>query len=171
MAKLRWKRIGDIMGKSGDRKVTWNLKVQIQVLKSPAISVQRFGGMYLGGKDTGLEIIDNSCLLLPPVLINDGIDMCIAAWILWPDERSSSPNLEKEVKKRLSSEAAAAANQSGRWKNQMRKAARNGCCRRVAQTRALCSAIWKLLISEKLIEVFTYIETPLVNSPLLFFNL
>ncbi|XVF35495.1 hypothetical protein REPUB_Repub18cG0150400 [Reevesia pubescens] len=163
MAKVRWKRIGDIMGRSGVRKVTWNLKVQIQVLKSPAISVQRFGGMYLGGKDMGLEIIDNSCLL-PPVLVNDGIDMCIAAWVLWPDEeRSSIPNLEKEVKKRLSSEAAAAANQSGRWKNQMRRAAHNGCCRRVAQTRALCSALWKLLISEKLIEVFTLIETPLVN--------
>ncbi|XP_022754544.1 helicase and polymerase-containing protein TEBICHI isoform X4 [Durio zibethinus] len=164
MAKLRWKRIGDIMGKSGVRKVTWNLKVQIQVLKSPAISVQRFGGMFLEGKDMGLEIIDKSCLLLPQVLINDGIDMCIASWILWPDEeRSSTPNLEKEVKKRLSSEAAAAAKQSGRWKNQMRRAAHNGCCLRVAQTRALCSALWKLLISEKLIEVFTYIETPLVN--------
>lgn len=73
------------------------------------------------------------------------------------------------MKKRLSSEAAAAANQSGRWKNQMRRAAHNGCCRRVAQTRALCSALWKLLISEKLVEVFTYIETPLVNSTILFF--
>ncbi|KAK8319113.1 hypothetical protein V6Z12_A13G219900 [Gossypium hirsutum] len=164
MAKLRWKRIGDIMGKNGVQKLTWNLKVQIQVLKSSAISIQRFSGMHLGGKDMGLEIIDNSCLLLPPVLINDGIDMCIAAWILWPDEeRSSSPNLEKEVKKRLSSEAAAAANQSGRWKNQMRRAAHNGCCRRVAQTRALYSAFWKLLISEKLIDVFTCIETPLVR--------
>ncbi|XVE71071.1 hypothetical protein DITRI_Ditri10aG0120700 [Diplodiscus trichospermus] len=164
MVKLRWKRIGGIMGKSGVRKVTWNLKVQIQVLKSPAISVQRFGDLYLGGKDMGLEVIDNSCFLLPQVLINDGIDMCIAAWVLWPDEeRSSSPNLEKEVKKRLSSEAAAAANQSGRWKNQMRRAAHNGCCRRVAQTRALFSALWKLLISEQLNEVFTYIETPLVS--------
>ncbi|MBA0873433.1 hypothetical protein Goshw_002175 [Gossypium schwendimanii] len=164
MAKLRWKRIGDIMGKNGVHKLTWNLKVQIQVLKSSAISIQRFSGMHLGGKDMGLEIIDNSCLLLPPVLINDGFDMCIAAWILWPDEeRSSRPNLENEVKKRLSSEAAAAANQSGRWKNQMRRAVHNGCCRRVAQTRALYSAFWKLLISEKLIDVFSYIETPLVR--------
>lgn len=66
---------------------------------------------------------------------------------------------------------AAAATQSGRWKNQMRRAAHNGCCRRVAQTRALYSAFWKLLISEKLIDVFTYIETPLVNSPIHFLNL
>ncbi|KAE8710468.1 hypothetical protein F3Y22_tig00110321pilonHSYRG00229 [Hibiscus syriacus] len=84
------------------------------------------------------------------------------------EETSSSPNLDKEVKKRLPNEAAAAANQSGRWKNQMRRAAHNGCCRRVAQTRALCSALWKLLVSEKLIEVFTYIETPLVNSAIHF---
>nr|GFA41612.1 helicase and polymerase-containing protein TEBICHI [Tanacetum cinerariifolium] len=61
-------------------------------------------------------------------------------WILWPgEERSSNPNLEKEVKKRLSSEVAAAANQKGRWKNRMRRAADNSCCRRAAQIRALSS--------------------------------
>lgn len=66
------------------------------------------------------------------------------------------------VKKRLSSEAAAAANQSGRWRNQMRKAAHDGCCRRVAQSRALGSVLWKLLISENLVEALTRIENPLV---------
>ncbi|MCH98936.1 DNA polymerase theta-like, partial [Trifolium medium] len=45
----------------------------------------------------------------------------------------------------------------------MRKAAHNGCCRRVAQTRALCSVLWKLLVSEKLVEVLMEIEIPLVN--------
>lgn len=69
----------------------------------------------------------------------------------------------QEVKKRLSSEAAADANQSGRWKNQMRRVAHNGCCRRVAQTRALCSVLWKLLISENIIEAFMNIEIPLVK--------
>nr|KYP53975.1 hypothetical protein KK1_000141 [Cajanus cajan] len=68
-----------------------------------------------------------------------------------------------EVKKRLSSEDAAVANQSGRWRNQMRRAAHNGCCRRVAQTRALCSVLWKLLVSEELVEVLMGIEIPLVN--------
>ncbi|KAB2617879.1 activating signal cointegrator 1 complex subunit 3-like [Pyrus ussuriensis x Pyrus communis] len=39
---------------------------------------------------------DSSFLLLPPVHIKDGIDMCIVAWVFWPDEeRSSNPNLEK----------------------------------------------------------------------------
>lgn len=45
----------------------------------------------------------------------------------------------------------------------MRKAAHNGCCRRVAQTRALCSVLWKLLVSEKLVEVLMEIEIPLVR--------
>lgn len=45
----------------------------------------------------------------------------------------------------------------------MRKAAHNGCCRRVAQTRALCAVLWKLLVSEKLVEVLMEIEIPLVR--------
>lgn len=71
--------------------------------------------------------------------------------------------LKQEVKKRLSSEDAAAANRSGRWKNQMRRAAHNGCCRRAAQIRALCSVLWKLLVSEELVEVLMSIEIPLVR--------
>lgn len=71
------------------------------------------------------------------------------------------------AKKRLSSEAAASANRNGRWKNQMRRAAHNGCCRRAAQTRALCSVLWKLLISEGLVVALTSIEMPLVNTSLI----
>lgn len=66
------------------------------------------------------------------------------------------------VKRRLSNEAAAAANRDGRWRNQMRKAAHNGCCRRVAQVRALGSVLWKLLVAEGLVEVLMKIENPLV---------
>lgn len=68
----------------------------------------------------------------------------------------------QEVKRRLPSEAVAAANRNGRWKNQMRRAAHNGCCRRVAQTRALCAVLWKLLVSEGLFEPLNNIEVPLV---------
>ncbi|KAL1315068.1 hypothetical protein HN51_041855 [Arachis hypogaea] len=164
IAKDRWSRISKILGKRDVKKFTWNLKIQIQVLKKPAVSLQRFGCSYNLGNNEDFEIVDSSYVLLPRVLIKDVIDMCIVTWILWPDEeRSSNPNLEKEVKKRLSSEDAAAANQSGRWKNQMRRAAHNGCCRRVAQTRALCSVLWKLLVSEELVEVLMRIEIPLVN--------
>lgn len=69
----------------------------------------------------------------------------------------------QEVRKRLSSEAVAAVNRSGRWKNQTRRSAHNGCCRRVAQIRALCSVLWKLLVSEELVEVLLKIEIPLVK--------
>ncbi|KAI4316161.1 hypothetical protein L6164_024167 [Bauhinia variegata] len=163
-AKCRWRRIGTIMGKKDVRKITWNLKIQIQVLKRPAVSFQRFGCPNYLGDTLEFEVVDNSYILLSPIHAKDAIDMCIVAWILWPDEeRSSNPNLEKEVKKRLSSEDSAAANRSGRWKNQMRRAAHNGCCRRAAQTRALCSVLWKLLVSEQLVEALMSIEIPLVN--------
>lgn len=68
------------------------------------------------------------------------------------------------MKKRLSIEAAAAANRNGRWKNQMRQVAHNGCCRRVAQTRALCSVLWKLVISEGLAKALGATEMPLVKD-------
>lgn len=45
----------------------------------------------------------------------------------------------------------------------MRRVAHNGCCRRVAQTRALYSVLWKLIISEELMEALNSVEIPLVN--------
>ncbi|XP_057957397.1 helicase and polymerase-containing protein TEBICHI isoform X2 [Malania oleifera] len=163
-ANRRWNRIGRIMVKKDVKKFTWNLKIPIQVFKIPAVSIQRFGGLNHAARNMGLELVDNLYFILPPISLQGVIDMCIVAWILWPDEeRSSCPNLEKEVKKRLSGEAAAAAHRSGRWRNQMRKAAHNGCCRRVAQIRALCSVLWKLLVSEELVEALMSIEIPLVN--------
>jgi len=68
----------------------------------------------------------------------------------------------QSVKKRLSVQAAAAAIRDGRWRNQIREAAHDGCCRRVAQTRALSSVMWKLLVSENLVNSLTRIENPLV---------
>ncbi|XP_019089726.1 PREDICTED: helicase and polymerase-containing protein TEBICHI-like isoform X2 [Camelina sativa] len=162
--KSRWNRISKIMGNVSTRKFTWNLKVQIQVLKSPAISIQRCTRLNHAEGIRDLELVDGSWLMMPPLHISQTIDMSIVTWILWPDEeRHSNPNIEKEVKKRLSPEAAEAANRSGRWRNQIRRVAHNGCCRRVAQTRALCSALWKILVSEELIEALTTTEMPLVN--------
>ncbi|PIN15386.1 DNA-directed DNA polymerase [Handroanthus impetiginosus] len=164
MAKKRWDRIGTIMGRKNVRKFTWNLKVQIQVLKCPAVSVQKLSSLHGGIKNLGLDLVDNSYFMLSPVHVGIAIDMSVVAWILSPDEeRSSYPNLEKEVKRRLSSDAAASANRSGRWKDHMRRAAHNGCCRRVAQTRALFSVLWKLLESEDLVEPLMTIEVRLAN--------
>ncbi|KAL0726462.1 hypothetical protein Bca4012_022555 [Brassica carinata] len=162
--KSRWNRISTIMGNEKTRKFTWNLKVQIQVLKSPAISIQRCTRLNLAEEIRDFELVDGSWLVMPPLRVNHTIDMSIVTWILWPDEeRHSNPNIDKEVKKRLSPEAAEAANRSGRWRNQIRRVAHNGCCRRVAQTRALCSALWKILVSEELLEALTTTEMPLVN--------
>ena len=95
-AKCQWNKVGKIMGKKDVRKFTWNLKVQIQVLKHPAVSIQKFGSLNLEMKTMGLELIDNSYLMLSPVYMVDGLDICIVTWLLWPDEeRSSNPNLEK----------------------------------------------------------------------------
>ncbi|GJY18251.1 helicase and polymerase-containing protein TEBICHI, partial [Tanacetum coccineum] len=117
MAKKRWCRICMIMGKNHVRKFGWNLKIQNQVLKHPAVSIQRFGSIKDSVKTMGVELIENSYFMFSLVHLKDVIDLCVVVWILWPDEeRSSNPNLEKEVKKRLSSEVAAAANQKVLWK-------------------------------------------------------
>ncbi|XP_078428981.1 MUS308 and mammalian DNA polymerase-like protein isoform X2 [Wolffia australiana] len=164
-ASDRWGKICRIMQRDDVRKFTWNLKIQIQALKLPGISVQKLGVQHPGlGLDKRFKIVDNSHILLPTVVINNGIDLCLAAWILWPDEESKSiPNLEKTVRKRLSTEMVAAANRDGKWRNQMRLAAHNGCCKRVAQTRALGSILWHLLITEDLIPSLIHIENPMVH--------
>ncbi|CAN6470815.1 unnamed protein product [Victoria cruziana] len=164
--KTRWNRISSIMAKTGVNKVAWNLKFQIQALQKPGLSVKRISGFDIKHNDwmNDFKLVDNSYFLLSPILIRDGIDIGIVVWLLWPDEEScSNPNLEKVVKKRLSMEAAAVANRDGRWINQMHRVAHNGCCRRVAQIRALQFALWKLLISEGLINALYRIENPLVR--------
>lgn len=105
VAKHRWNRIAMIMERINVKKITWKLKTQIQVLKNPMVSKHRFGGFGFERKETNdIKLIDNPCLLLPSISVNDGIDICIVAWILWPDEESSSsPNLEKVVFRQSSS--------------------------------------------------------------------
>lgn len=96
LAKFRWNKITSIMGKKDCRKFSWNLKVQIQVLKFPAISVHRIGSLSAAVKSMSLSLIDNSHYLLPPIHIQNTVDLAIVSWILWPDEeKSSHPNLEK----------------------------------------------------------------------------
>ncbi|XP_057525105.1 helicase and polymerase-containing protein TEBICHI isoform X3 [Amaranthus tricolor] len=163
MKILRWHRIVRILERTGVRKFTWNLKIQVQVLKNAGLSLNK-NSLSRSINSAAIELVDGSFCRLPQVILHDGIDLCVVAWILWPEEeKSSNPSLEKEVKKRVSSEAAAAANQSGRWKNQMRRAAHNGCCRRVAQVRALHCVLWKLLVSEGLVDALMSIELPLVH--------
>lgn len=96
VAKQRWARIGMIMGKCQVRKFGWNLKIQNQVLKHPAVSIQRFGSATRPVKSIGVELIENSYYMFSPIQLKDVVDLCVVVWILWPDdERSSNPNLEK----------------------------------------------------------------------------
>ncbi|XBJ11452.1 hypothetical protein VPH35_016147 [Triticum aestivum] len=163
--RKRWSRIVGIMQQKSVKKTTWNLKNQIQALKSPCVSCQRLARLHLDPKTlNNIEVLDSTYVLLPPISVYNGLDICLVAWILWPDEESKTvPNLEKLVKRRLPSEAAAAANRDGRWRNQMHKAAHNGCCRRAVQTRALGSVLLKLLVSQNLSDLIETVEGPLVN--------
>ncbi|KAJ4872616.1 Helicase and polymerase-containing protein TEBICHI [Raphanus sativus] len=78
-------------------------------------------------------------------------------------ERHSNPNIDKEVKKRLSPDAAEAANRSGRWRNQI-----EGCTQWLLQ--AGCSNASPLFssledpCSEELLEALTTTEMPLSMS-------
>nr|GEX05079.1 helicase and polymerase-containing protein TEBICHI [Tanacetum cinerariifolium] len=68
-----------------------------------------------------------------------------------------------EVKKRLSSKVEAAANQKSRWKNRIRRAAHNSCCRRAAQIRALSSVLWQFPTTKNPQQPLSTIKMPLVN--------
>ena len=99
VAKRRWDIISRILGRKDVRKFGWNMKIQIQALKNPAFSIQRFVGLNLGSKSMGLELVDSSYYMFSPIHVKGGVDLCIVAWILWPDEeRSSNPNLEKVIR-------------------------------------------------------------------------
>ena len=98
LAKKRWVRVGNVLGKKNVRKYTWNLKGQIQVLKLPAVSVNKLGSRQGGIKGLGLDLIDNVYFMFSPICVRNAIDMRIMAWILSPDdEKSSSSNLEKVI--------------------------------------------------------------------------
>lgn len=104
--KSRWNRISKIMGNVSTRKFTWNLKGQIQVLKSPAISIQRCTRLNLAEGTRDLELVDGSWLMMPPLRIGHTIDMSIVTWILWPDEeRHSNPNIDKVIPEVLLTES------------------------------------------------------------------
>lgn len=99
LAKVWWHKIVEIMGRAGVRKIAWNLKTQIQALKSPVVYIQRLGrlGITQFNQSHGIEFIDNSHVKLHPVLC-DATDISLGAWILWPDEESkAAPNIDKVV--------------------------------------------------------------------------
>jgi DNA polymerase theta len=105
----RWKKIDQIMQQQSVKKMTWNLKIQIQALKSAYISCQRLARFHLDHKVLeNIEVLDNSYVLLSPISVYSGLDICLVTWVLWPDEESRTvPNLEKVHHKLCSAEPLA----------------------------------------------------------------
>lgn len=94
--KKRWARFSMIMEKMHVKKCCWNLKLQVQVLQNPCIPFHKIGSLSDALNKNHILLVDGSYFPLSPVIVKDGIDLCIVAWLLWPDEESnSSPNLEK----------------------------------------------------------------------------
>jgi DNA polymerase theta len=93
----RWNKIHDIMQQKSIKKITWNLKIQIQALKSAYFSCQQLARFHLDHKIlNNVEVLENSYVLLPPIAVYNGLDICLVAWVLWPDEESkTAPNLDK----------------------------------------------------------------------------
>ena len=93
----RWNRVIEIMRQNSVKKMTWNLKFQIQALKYPCVSCQRLSRLHLDYKMLkNVEVLDNLYVFLQPVSVHSGLDICLVAWVLWPDEESKTvPNLEK----------------------------------------------------------------------------
>ncbi|KAJ7544985.1 hypothetical protein O6H91_09G101700 [Diphasiastrum complanatum] len=165
MVVSRWNDIRSIFQAQCIKKVVWDLKPQLHVLKLP---IAHISGPNHAAEERADEMEDsqkNDVIFLIPIELEEPfIDVRVAAWLLWPDEESNRRStLEQMVKKRLAGETAAAASRAGRWLNQIGQISQNGCCRRVAQVRALHLAFWKLLATEGLHEPLLQVEMPLVK--------
>ncbi|XP_024542477.1 helicase and polymerase-containing protein TEBICHI-like isoform X1 [Selaginella moellendorffii] len=153
-----WRRISSVFSRKGVHKFCWDLKGQMKALDTPAFSQER--GEIQFFQQAGSKLNPLSPLLMEAPYI----DFRIAAWLLWPDEENNpSSTLEQLVKRRLPGEVAAAASRAGRWTNQMKNEAHNGCCRRAAQIRGLHSVLYKLLLSEALHDPLMRLEMPMVR--------
>ena len=141
----RWAVVREVLEGRGARKVGWELKKQLLVLRQPRIlreGVGEVAAATLGGP---------------------AVDARVMAWILQPDEESAQQRtLEKTAKHHLPPLAASAAHLAGTWPPSSGAAARNGCCRRVAQIREVDRKLWKLLPEEGLREPLLEIEMPLL---------
>ncbi|XP_078170110.1 helicase and polymerase-containing protein TEBICHI-like [Carex rostrata] len=125
--------------KNGARKIVFDQAEEAQL------------AAFMALKSLGLNVPQISKLLLPQIADNN---------------KSENDTLLMFIH---TVEVVAAASRDGRWRNQMHKAAHNGCCRRSAQIRALASVLGKRIVSENLSNMLLKIESPLVphgvNNP------
>eukprot|EP00850_Spirogloea_muscicola_P005539 SM000025S08434 [mRNA] locus=s25:718080:729951:- [translate_table: standard] len=167
----RWQALGSIFERSCVRKIGWDLKEQVKVLRKPVVRLP-YGsweqGPHTASQGVNLPTNKDSLLELKAVHLNDPIvDLRIALWILSPDRESSvraqASSLEQKVVQHLPPEVAASAARAGRWARQVGRVSHDGCCRRVAQVRALHGVLGKMILSEDLQISLSSVEMPLVR--------
>jgi DNA polymerase theta len=88
--QTRWRKVGDMLSKSGARKIGWDIKSQLHALKSPGLFVP---SLKQAGKVNGVSDLKARELQLSPLpplkVVEPVVDIRVAAWLLWPDEESS----------------------------------------------------------------------------------
>lgn len=88
--QTRWRKVGDMLSKSGARKIGWDIKSQLHALKSPGLFVP---SLKQAGKVDGVSDLKARELQLSPLpplkVVEPVVDIRVAAWLLWPDEESS----------------------------------------------------------------------------------
>eukprot|EP00850_Spirogloea_muscicola_P019963 SM000203S06139 [mRNA] locus=s203:219205:230833:+ [translate_table: standard] len=167
----RWQALRSIFERSCVRKIGWDLKEQVKVLRKPVVRLPNGSweqGPHTASQGVNLSTGKDSLLELKAVHLGDPIiDLRIALWILSPDRESSvraqASSLEQKVVQHLPSEVAASAARAGRWVRQVGRVSHDGCCRRVAQVRALHGVLGKTVLSEGLQISLSSVEMPLVR--------
>eukprot|EP00850_Spirogloea_muscicola_P023061 SM000326S12429 [mRNA] locus=s326:82656:94371:+ [translate_table: standard] len=167
----RWQALRSIFERSCVRKIGWDLKEQVKVLRKPVVRLP-YGsweqGPHTASQGVKLSAGNDLLLELKAVHLNDPIvDLRIVMWILSPDRESSvraqASSLEQKVVQHLPPEVAAFAARAGRWARQVGRVSHDGCCRRVAQVRALHGVLGKMVLSEGLQISLSSVEMPLVR--------
>jgi len=97
-SQTRWRHVETMLSKSGVRKISWDLKAQIQALNNPGLHVPSVRQETERGlHDTKAK--DGQVIALPSLeLQGPFIDLRVAAWLLWPDEESARPLSLEQVR-------------------------------------------------------------------------
>lgn len=97
-SQTRWRHVGTMLSKTGVRKISWDLKVQIQALNSPGLHVPSVRQeTERGWLDTKAK--DGQIIALPSLKLQGPfIDLRVAAWLLWPDEECARPLSLEQVR-------------------------------------------------------------------------
>jgi len=97
-SQTRWRHVGTMLSKIGVRKISWDLKVQMQGLTSPGLHVPSVRPETERGLHDA-KAKDGQVIALPSLKLQGPfIDLRVAAWLLWPDEESARPLSLEQVR-------------------------------------------------------------------------